>query len=186
MLSFETNIFFDKGKRNLFARPITKLFSYMMIGIFKRYPDKQTGNEEYPPIPIINFGFIFGTFNFLLVKLISRTNVLSDFISYSLAIIVSYSLFELIRKLAKFYFKKEALGQGDSKLIAMTSLWLGPLGTILSVGVSYITAAAFLLFSLGIKIIKKDELIPFAPFLSFGALLVWYFGNDQIIKIIYG
>ena len=31
----------------------------MIIGIFKRYPDKQTGNEEYPPIPIINFGFIF-------------------------------------------------------------------------------------------------------------------------------
>ena len=31
----------------------------MMIGIFKRYPDKQTGNEEYPPIPIINFGFVF-------------------------------------------------------------------------------------------------------------------------------
>ena len=31
----------------------------MMIGIFKRYPDKQTGNEEYPPIPIINFGFTF-------------------------------------------------------------------------------------------------------------------------------
>jgi len=138
------------------------------------------------PQKLINFGFLFGTFNFLLVKLITRTNVLSDFVSYSLAIIVSYSLFELIRKLAKFYFKKDALGQGDSKLIAMTSLWLGPLGTILSVGISYITAAAFLLFALGIRIIKKDELIPFAPFLSFGALLVWYFGNDQIIKFIYG
>ena len=30
-----------------------------MIGIFKRYPDKQTGKEEYPPIPIINFGLVF-------------------------------------------------------------------------------------------------------------------------------
>ncbi len=138
------------------------------------------------PQQLINFGFLFGGFNFLFGKLISRTNVISDFVSYSLAVIVSYLLFELIRKLAKFYFKKEAFGQGDSKLIAMTSLWLGPLGIVLSVGVSYITAAIFLLFGLGIKIIKKDALIPFAPFLSFGALCVWYFGNDQIIKFIYG
>ena len=35
-------------------------------------------------------------------------------------------------------------------------------------------------------IIKKGELIPFAPFLSFGSLFVWFFGNDFIIQSIYG
>ena len=79
---------------------------------------------------------LFGTFNFLLVKYISRENVASDFIYYFLTVVFSYSIFELIRKLAKFYFKKEALGQGDSKLVAMTSLWLGPIGSLLSVGFS--------------------------------------------------
>ena len=138
------------------------------------------------PQILINFGFLFGTFNFLLVKYISRENVVSDFIYYFLTVVFSYSIFELIRKLAKFYFKKEALGQGDSKLVAMTSLWLGPIGTLLSVGISYIFAAIFLLVGLGMKITKKGDLIPFAPFLSFGALVVWYFGNYQIIKIIFG
>ena len=68
----------------------------------------------------------------------------------------------------------------------MTSLWLGPIGTLLSVGITYIFAATFLLIGLGMKITKKGDLIPFAPFLSFGALVVWYFGNDQIIKIFFG
>ena len=138
------------------------------------------------PQILINFGFIFGTFNFLLINNISRANLASYFIYYFLTVAFSYSIYELIRKLAKFYFKKEALGQGDSKLVAMTSLWLGPTGTLLSVGISYVFAATFLLIGLGMKITKKGDLIPFAPFISFGALVVWYFGNDQIIKIIFG
>ena len=97
----------------------------------------------------------------------------SDFIYYFLTIVFTYSIFELIRKLARFYFKKEALGQGDAKLVAMTSLWLGPIGTLLSVGISYIFAT-FLLVCFGMKITKKGDLIPFALFLSFGALVVWF------------
>ena len=138
------------------------------------------------PQKLINIGFIFGLLNFFLVKFISRADIASDLFSYFITIIFSYLIFEFIRKLAKFFYKKEALGQGDSKFIAMMSLWLGPLGILLSVGISYIFAAIFILFGLQMKMIQKSQLIPFAPFLSFGALLVWFFGNDFIIASIYG
>ena len=138
------------------------------------------------PHILINVGFIFGLLNFFLVKFISRVDIISDLLGYFLTIIFSYLIFEFIRKLAKFFYKKEALGQGDSKFIAMTALWLGPLGLVLSVGISYIFAAILILFGLQMKIIKKSQLIPFAPFLSFGALFVWFFGNDFIIESIYG
>ena len=138
------------------------------------------------PQSLINCGFIFGCLNFFIINVILRINIFSDLFSYFITIIISFLIFEFIRKIAKFLFKKEALGQGDSKFIAMMSLWLGPIGIVLSVGISYIFAAIIILVGLQMKIIKKGELIPFAPFLSFGALIVWFFGNDFIIKSIYG
>ena len=138
------------------------------------------------PQKLINVGFTLGFLNFFLVKFISRVDIVSDLLSYFIVIILSYLIFEFVRKLAKYFYRKEALGQGDSKLIAMNSLWLGPLGLVLSVGISYIFAAIFILFGLQMKMIKKGQLIPFAPFLSFGALFVWFFGNDFIIESIYG
>ena len=34
--------------------------------------------------------------------------------------------------------------------------------------------------------LRRNQFIPFAPFLAIGALTVWFFGNDQIILSIYG
>ena len=90
-----------------------------------------------------------------------------------------------MRYLAKYIFKKEALGKGDSKLVAMIALWLGPLGTLIAVGISYICAAIFCLFGISTSLIKYRQVIPFAPFLSLGGLLTWFFGNEFIIKMIY-
>mgnify|MGYP007000310242 len=73
---------------------------------------------------------------------------------------------------------KEALGKGDSKLMGMLGLWLGPIGILLGIGMSYVVASIYLLIGFQIKKIKKGQLIPFAPFLSVGGLIVWYFGNE--------
>ena len=98
---------------------------------------------------------------------------------------IAFLIFESVRYLAKYIFKKEALGKGDSKLVAMIALWLGPLGTLIAVGISYICAAIFCLFGVSISLIKYRQVIPFAPFLSLGGLLTWFFGNEFIIKMIY-
>ena len=143
-------------------------------------------NHFWIPQKLINYGFLFGLINLFLVKFIFEDYIFYDLTKYFATIIVSYLFFECIRKIAKYIFKKEALGQGDSKLVSMISLWLGPVGILLSVGISYIFAAIFVIFGLSLNTLRRNQFIPFAPFLAIGALIIWFFGNDQIIMSIYG
>jgi len=143
-------------------------------------------NHFWIPQKLINYGFLFGLINLFLVKFIFKDLIFYDLASHFATIIGSYLFFEFIRKIAKFIFKKDALGQGDSKLVSMISLWLGPLGILLSVGISYVFAAIFVILGLSMNFLRRNQFIPFAPFLAIGALLVWFFGNDQIILSIYG
>ena len=105
--------------------------------------------------------------------------------TFSLQSLFSYLTFELIRVSARRFYKRDALGKGDSKLVSMMALWLGPLGIIFSVAITYIFAAFCLLIAIKLKFIKKNQLIPFAPFLSFGGLSVWFFGNQVLIQNLY-
>ena len=137
------------------------------------------------PQGLLNFGFFSGIFSLTFTDFIT-----DDFIDfYSLAkslgaALIAFLIFESLRYFAKYIFKKEALGKGDSKLVAMISLWLGPLGTLFAVGISYIFAAIFCLFGISFNLIKYRQVIPFAPFLSLGGLFTWFYGNEFIIKMI--
>ena len=64
----------------------------------------------------------------------------------------------------------------------MLSLWLGPLGILFAVGLSYIFAAIYCLVGLSMNLLKFRQVIPFAPFLALGGLFVWFFGNEFIIE----
>ena len=138
------------------------------------------------PQGLINFGFIFGV-----LGLISSSFSNNHFIDlYSIAkgligSLIAFSIFESLRYFARYIFKKEALGKGDSKLVAMMALWLGPLGILFAIGISYIFAAIYCLIGISIKFIKYRQVIPFAPFLSLGGLFTWFCGNEFILKIIF-
>ena len=64
----------------------------------------------------------------------------------------------------------------------MLALWLGPMGTLLAVGISYIFAAIYCLVGLSLNRVKFRQVIPFAPFLSLGGLFLWLLGNEFFIK----
>ena len=64
----------------------------------------------------------------------------------------------------------------------MIALWLGPIGTLFAVAISYIFAAIYCLIGLQFNLVKFKEVIPFAPFLSLGGLIIWLIGNDFFIK----
>ena len=134
------------------------------------------------PQGLINFGFISGFLCLIFVgffdnKLIDFYLLLRGLISSA----ISFFIFESLRYLARYIFKKDAIGKGDSKLVAMLALWLGPLGTLLAVGISYIFAAIYCLVGLSLNLIRFKQFIPFAPFLSLGALIIWLIGNDFVI-----
>ena len=84
--------------------------------------------------------------------------------------------------MTKYIYKKDAIGKGDSKLVAMLALWLGPMGTLFAVCISYIFAAIYCLVGLAINRVRLRQVIPFAPFLSLGGLLIWLLGNEFIVE----
>ena len=141
------------------------------------------------PQGLINFGFVFGILGLISMSIFNN----DEFIDFYLVAkglstsAISYGVFESLRYFTKCIFKKDAIGKGDSKLVAMLALWLGPLGTLFAIGISYIFAAIFCLIGISIKLIRYREVIPFAPFLSSGGLFVWFFGNqffvDQVLRI---
>ena len=137
------------------------------------------------PQKLINFGLLFACLNLLFVQYTNSFNLTNLVIRFLVSSLCSYFLFEIIRISARYFYRREALGNGDSKLVAMMALWLGPLGISLSIATTYVVAAIFLLIALKLKLIKRNQFIPFAPFLSFGGLCVWFLGNQFIVEKIY-
>ena len=135
------------------------------------------------PQSLINFGFISGFSGLIFIDFFN-----SKFIDLFLVIkgiscsIAAFFIFESLRYFAKYIFKKDAIGKGDSKLVAMLAVWLGPIGTLLAVGLSYIFAAIYCLVGLSINRVKFRQIIPFAPFLSLGGLFLWFLGNEFFIE----
>ena len=131
------------------------------------------------PQGLINFGFLIGFLGLIFIGIFNNRlielNLLFRGIGSSL---ISFFVFESLRKFAKYIYKRDAIGKGDSKLIAMLALWLGPIGTILCVFISYIFAAVFSLVGISLNLVKLKQAIPFAPFLALGGLTVWLLGNE--------
>ena len=139
------------------------------------------------PQGLINFGFTSGLLGLISIEIVNDQFIDLYLIFKSLVVsATSFLIFESLRYFAKYIFKKDALGKGDSKLVAMLALWLGPMGTLFAVGLSYIFAAIYCLVGLSFNYIKFRQIIPFAPFLSIGGLIVWFLGNEFIFENILG
>jgi leader peptidase (prepilin peptidase)/N-methyltransferase len=135
------------------------------------------------PQGLINFGIFSGILGLIFMAIANDEFMGIFFIARGiLTFASSFLVFESLRKLAKCIFKKEAIGKGDSKLVAMLSLWLGPIGTLFAVGIAYVFAAFYCLVALSTGFLKLREVIPFAPFLSLGGLFIWFLGNEFIFE----
>jgi len=77
---------------------------------------------------------------------------------------------------AKLVMKKEALGDGDIKFMVMLGANMGIERTLLSVLGASITGATVGILLILFEKLKKEDYIPFAPFLALGAvvsILIW-------------
>jgi len=91
----------------------------------------------------------------------------------------------LIKKMGDLMFKQESLGGGDIKLMFLVGLVIG-----YEMAICNIFFATFIAFpvALALLIFKKDNVIPFGPFLSMSAILLYIWGinfMDVISFIIY-
>ncbi len=79
------------------------------------------------------------------------------------------NLFKLIRK-------KQGMGHGDFKMLAMLGAWLGPLSMIEALVLAVLSSLAVNLTLLLFNKIHKDQTLPFGPWLAFGGWLLLLFG----------
>lgn len=74
-------------------------------------------------------------------------------------------------------FKKEAMGGGDIKMMAMVGAFLGPVGALLTIFVGALTGSVIF----GPISLKTGKLVPFGVFLALGAAVTFLVG-DAIVE----
>lgn len=87
----------------------------------------------------------------------------------AIGIIVGGGVIWAIGWLGTLAFKKEAMGFGDVKLLAMIGGYIGWKGTLIALFLGCLSGAAI---GVVVKLLTKDSYIPFGPFLALGALIV--------------
>ncbi len=90
-------------------------------------------------------------------------------------------LLYLVRIGGRALFKKEALGFGDVKLIAMIGAFVGWKGVLLTIflGALLGTIGGVIAMALSKKT-REERLVPFGPFLMAAGLITFYFGEALI------
>jgi len=84
--------------------------------------------------------------------------------------LIGFSFFYATAILGKYLFKKETIGGGDIKLYFVVGLVLTLQELFLAILISSGAALVFVL------LVDKKKTIPFAPFISLGALIAFLFG----------
>lgn len=82
--------------------------------------------------------------------------------------------------LGKWWYKKEAMGEGDYFIGAFLGAFLGWQGVLLSIFAAYLIAAAVAVVLLLSKKSKFGEYIPFGPALVGGGIIAFFFGPAVI------
>lgn len=96
--------------------------------------------------------------------------------------LIAFTIMFLLKKLGDFLFKKESMGGGDIKLLFVIGFVLGYEMAILAIFIgSFIGYPVSLLF-----LLKEEDIIPFGPFLSIGALIIFFSKLDlnMLLKIL--
>ena len=94
--------------------------------------------------------------------------------------LIAFGIMYSIKLIGDFIFKRESMGGGDIKLMFIFGLTLGIINAIVSIFLASIIA---LPISIVILKIKSTHEIPFGPFLSIAALIL-YFSQLDIISLL--
>jgi len=89
-----------------------------------------------------------------------------------------FGLYALIAVLGRRIFRKDAMGGGDIKMMAMIGAILGWKGVILTTFLGSLSGSVIGILSVLIRGREKGSLIPFGPFLALGSLITLFYGQE--------
>ena len=99
-----------------------------------------------------------------------------------LGVIIGGGVIWLTGIIGDFIFKKETMGGGDVKLLAMIGAFLGWQMAVLAFFVAPVFGS---IVGIIIKLKTKNSLIAYGPYLSLASVVVLFFGNDILNWILY-
>lgn len=130
----------------------------------------------------IPLGLICGSF--ILPDPFMRGSALG-FKSSVIGAVSGFLFFYMIAELSLRILKKEGMGGGDIKLMAMVGAFLGWKAVILTTFLGSLSGAIIGIMLMIIKGKERGSLIPFGPFLALGAVVALFFGQEILIWYLY-
>ena len=95
-----------------------------------------------------------------------------------LGLLLGGGLLWLMAWVSPYLFGKEGMGGGDIKLLAMVGAFLGWKPALLTIMVGAMAGSLVGIGLISLKVMRRDQYIPFGPFLAFGALIALFFHQD--------
>ena len=119
------------------------------------------------------------TFPGIIVGLVCATTVLPlGLLNSLLGILVGGGLLWLLAWSSPYLFGKEGMGGGDIKLLAMIGAFLGWKPALMTIMLGSLLGSLVGVTLIAAQVIKREDYIPFGPFLVFGALVALFFGQS--------
>jgi leader peptidase (prepilin peptidase)/N-methyltransferase len=80
--------------------------------------------------------------------------------------------------ISPYLFGKEGMGGGDIKLLAMIGAFLGWKPVVLTMLIGAIVGALVGVILIILKVLRRDQYLPFGPFLALGAIVSMFFHQE--------
>lgn len=80
--------------------------------------------------------------------------------------------------ISPYLFGKEGMGGGDIKLLAMIGAFLGWKPVVLTMLIGAIVGALVGVILITLKVLRRDQYLPFGPFLALGAIVSMFFHQE--------
>lgn len=94
-----------------------------------------------------------------------------------LGMVIGGGILWLLAWVSPYFFGKEGMGGGDIKLLAMIGAFLGWKPALLTIMIGSFVGSVIGISLIALRIMKRDDYIPFGPFLVLGALLSMFFAQ---------
>ncbi|MDP3730249.1 MAG: prepilin peptidase [Candidatus Omnitrophota bacterium] len=114
-------------------------------------------------------------------SVLSETTRLNGFLNSFLGALVGGGMIYAMGMLGEFAFKREAMGGGDVKLLAMVGAFIGWKLVVLTFFLAPVFGSVV---GITMKIKHGKDIIPYGPYLSLGAVCAIFFG-ERIIQLLF-
>lgn len=117
----------------------------------------------------------------IVIGLISAATVLAGgFADAVMGAVLGGGLLYAVAVISEWFLKKEGMGLGDVKLLAMIGAFLGWRAVLVTIFIGALAGSLIGLALMALRVRRREDPIPFGPFLALGAVAALFAGPELI------